>query len=243
MARACRRAGRAPGDVLLVAVTKTVTAAAAAELAHLGQVDLGENRLPSLEEKRALFAEQGLEARWHFVGHVQRNKARRVARLADVIHSVDTTALIETLARVSAEEDRAPWIYLQVALTGEAQKAGFDPAQLAEAAALAAGRPPLRLAGLMAMAPREGGVEAARAVFRRLRELGRELPPEAFADPPPEGGPRLSMGMSGDYEAAVEEGAHVLRVGTALLAGLRPGPRDRDGSGALSGSSEAGGAQ
>jgi hypothetical protein len=217
IAAAARAARRAPEDVRLVAVTKSVEPEVALALARLGQTDLGENRLEPFERKVAALHAAGVDARWHYVGHLQRNKARRVARLADVIHAVDTRALLDTLARVADEEGAAPGLYLQVKLADDEAKHGLAPAEVrALVAAASERRQPLL--GLMTMAPLPGpGVDpgAARRVFDALAELARDLPAGAFAG----GAPRLSMGMSGDLEDAVAAGATDVRIGTALFEG------------------------
>jgi len=219
---AAEAGGRDPSEVRLVAVTKSVASDVALALAGLGQLDLAENRAPVFEEKVAAFRAAGVEVRWHFIGHIQRNKARRVARLADVIHSVDSLALLETLDRVCAEEGLRREIYLQVKVADESAKGGLAPDEVAAAAARAAASASLTLRGLMAMAPLEpsGDRQAAAAeAFAALRTLSLDLPHELFGGPPAQ----LSMGMSGDYEIAVREGAHLVRVGTALFRGLRAG--------------------
>lgn len=202
-----------------MAVTKSVSNEVALELAALGQVDLAENRAPAFEEKAEAFRAAGVEVRWHFIGHIQRNKARRVARLADVIHSVDSLALLETLDRVCGEEDLRREVFLQVKVADESAKGGLAPAEVAAAVERAAASESLILRGLMAMAPLEAESDreaAAAEAFAALRTLSLELPPEPFGGRAPE----LSMGMSGDYEIAVREGAHLVRVGTALYRGL-----------------------
>jgi len=215
--------GRASGrELQLVAVSKSVAPERAAELARLGQRDFGENRLEALEAKHAHFRSAGLDARWHFIGHLQRNKARAVVRLASAVHSVDSTALIATLARSAHELGRALDVYLQVNLSGEAHKSGFAPHELSAALEScvreARGAPELRLCGLMTMSatPASGSavdLAAARALFARLSALARELPASAFAA----GRARLSMGMSEDYEPAILEGADLVRIGSALF--------------------------
>ena len=220
MARVCREVGRDPQEIRLVAVTKTVAPEVAGALAELGCTDLGENRVAELERKHAWFAASGRTVRWHFVGHVQRNKARRVVRLADEIHSVDSRALLDTLARVAAEEGRRPGIYLQVKLTDEPTKSGLSLAELPQLLAAATELP---CRGLMTMAPLVAECDAptaARAAFERLAALAAELPGSAFTD----GRPLLSMGMSADFEAAVRAGAHVLRIGSAFFEGIRHAP-------------------
>ena len=222
VARVCREVGRDPQEIRLVAVTKTVAPEVAGALAELGCTDLGENRLAELERKHAWFAASGRTVRWHFVGHVQRNKARRVVRLADEIHSVDSRALLDTLARVAAEEGRRPGIYLQVKLTDEPTKSGLSLAELPQLLTAAAATE-LRCRGLMTMAPlvAEGDAPAAaRATFERLAALAAKLPGSAFTD----GRPLLSMGMSADFETAVRAGAHVLRIGSAFFEDVRRAP-------------------
>lgn len=219
LAAACSRAGRSPDEVRLLAVTKTVPAPVARDLAVLGQLDLGENRVTGLEEKSASLADVP-GVRWHFIGHLQRNKARRVARLAHTIHSVDSIPLLETLARVSEEEGVHPRIYLQVNVAAEEAKHGLAPDEAATAVERARALGNLPLLGLMTMAPlvepSSARAEAAARTFAGLGALAATLPADAF-----EGGtPRLSMGMSGDLEQAVAAGAHVVRIGTALYAGL-----------------------
>jgi hypothetical protein len=219
IATAARAVGRDPAEVELVAVTKEVSPAMAAELFDLGCADLGENRADELLAKHAAFLAAGRAARWHFVGHLQRNKARRVLGVAHAIHSVDSRELLETLLRLADEERRAPGLFLQVKLADEASKGGLAPADVPALVARARGGP-LPLLGLMTMAPLEPSPAhaqpAARAVFARLAALARELPAQAFAG----GRARLSMGMSGDLEEAVRAGAHVVRVGGALFEGV-----------------------
>jgi pyridoxal phosphate enzyme (YggS family) len=230
IARAAEAAGRAPDEVELLAVTKSVPPGPALALARAGQRELGENRLEPLAAKRAAFDEAGIEARWHWIGPVQRNKARRILAVAHVIHSVDRASLVDALERIAGEEDLRPDVYLQVNVSGEDVKGGAAPADVPELAARAAAAEHLGLVGLMAMAPRRTGdddadARAARTTFDTLAELSRALPPELFTG----GRPRLSIGMSADLEQAVAAGSDVVRVGTALFEGLPaellgPGP-------------------
>lgn len=214
-------------DATLVAVTKHVEPEVAALLARLeldarGACDLGESRVPEFERKVAHLKAAGLGAtglRWHFLGHLQRNKARRVVRLAHVLHSVDSLRLLDTLGRLAAEEGRCPQLFLQVKLTEEQTKGGLDPDEL-PAALSAAAEHDLSLLGLMGMAPLEPDPaqrrDRARTAFRRLAALARKLPSEVFVD----GRVRLSMGMSGDFEDALSEGADCVRIGSLLFEGL-----------------------
>ncbi|MCY2960223.1 MAG: YggS family pyridoxal phosphate-dependent enzyme [Planctomycetota bacterium] len=221
IAAAARRAGREPAAVRLVAVTKSVPAAVTAELVHLGVVDLGENRSDVLAAKAADLRALGLAPRWHFVGHLQRNKAREVAQFATLVHSVDSERLLETLDRLAGEIGRELEVLAQVKLTDEPSKSGLDPRDLA--AFLARGRAArhVRVVGLMAMGPlvEDDGdrSDRARAVFRRAASLAREHR-ESFAR-----APELSIGMSDDFDIAVEEGATLVRVGSRLYAGLPSG--------------------
>ncbi len=222
VAAAARASGRRPEEIRVVAVTKTVDPEDAAALARLGTSDLGESRVDELERKREWFAEHGLTARWHFVGHLQRNKARRVVRIADQVHSVDSIALLDALERLAEEEGRAPGIFLQVKLSDEPTKTGVSREGFSALFARAE-RSALPLLGLMTLAPplsRATSAHAVRSVFRALADLARSLPPQAFE----EERPLLSMGMSADFEHALAEGADVLRIGNAFFEGI-PGTR------------------
>lgn len=229
IADAARSAGRRPLDVELVAVTKTVGVDSALELLGLGQRDLGEGRVDELERKvhgvGELWRKEGPLGmnrpgpRWHFVGHVQGNKARRIVELADVIHSVDSLRLLETLDRIAEDVGRSIQVYLQVKLHSEDTKTGFDPAQVGAALAVAQASRRLSPVGLMTMAPlvEDDEVERVRLaehVFVKLAELARELGPR----PGLELG--LSMGMSEDFPIAVRAGSTCVRVGSALFSGI-----------------------
>jgi len=222
IAAAAQQAGRPPADVQLVAVTKSVSSALAGALVDAGQLDLGENRVDELERKVHRLAEREPRPRWHMIGHLQGNKVRRVVRLADAIHSIDSERLLGSVDRIADEEGRRPELYLQVKLADEASKSGLAPgavARLVEHATLRAAR----LVGLMTIAPQplpdetlDDQLVAASKVFEALAVLANELPERAF------GGqrPRLSMGMSTDFEVAVGAGSHVVRVGSALFEGV-----------------------
>ncbi len=213
---ACAAFGRDRDEVQLVCVTKKVEPEVAAALVRLGSTELGENRLPELERKRAWFDAHGLTARWHFIGHIQRNKARRTLALSDEIHSVDSARLLTALARAAEELDHHPPIFLQVQSEGDENKSGFRPDEVHAALDLASASGALPVRGLMTMAPlvadREDASAAALSAFSALATLADSLPGDAFVGSMP----RLSMGMTGDFREALRAGAHVLRIGSAL---------------------------
>ncbi|WP_089157218.1 YggS family pyridoxal phosphate-dependent enzyme [Micromonospora sp. NBS 11-29] len=219
IADACAAAGRGRDEVTLVAVTKTYPAADVLALAGLGVADVGENRDQEAAPKAAAVAAAGAAPRWHFIGQLQRNKARSVIRYADVVQSVDSARLAAALdAAASGARDRPLDVLVQVSVDGDPARGGAlpgaaDPERgLDPVAAAVAGARGLRLAGLMAVAPL--GWEPDRA-FARLAEVAARL----RADHP--GASLLSAGMSGDLESAVAHGATHVRVGSALL-GMRP---------------------
>ncbi len=212
IAAACGRAGRKAEEVTLVAVTKMVTPPEIAELYRLGVRDFGENRVADgAAHKNALAAD---DARWHLIGHLQRNKAPDALREGFLrIHSVESEKLVEVLDRECEKRNVRAELLLEVNVSGEAAKYGVPPGSLPALAKLAAAAPHLDFAGLMTMAPFTDNPEASRPHFRRLAELRGEtaaLTGRAL--------PHLSMGMTGDFEVAVEEGATLVRVGTALFA-------------------------
>jgi PLP dependent protein len=214
IAEACRRAGRDPAVVQLVAVSKTVPAERLSAAVAAGLTTLGENRVQEAETKAAL---EGVV--WHLIGPLQSNKARRAVELFEVIQSVDSADLARRLDRLAGEVVRAPLgVYLQVNVDRDEAKAGFLPDELPAELAGLAGLPNLRLLGLMTVGRLVGSPEEARPTFVRLRELSEMLRAAS-----PALGPGLSMGMSDDYAIAVEEGATVVRVGRALF-GARPAP-------------------
>jgi PLP dependent protein len=210
---AAGRAGRDPATVRLIAVTKTVQLARAAEIVALGVRDLGENRVQEAVGKAA-----GLppDVRWHLIGHLQTNKAARAAGLFDVVQSVDSERVAEALATRRPEELAPLEVLIEMELTGIAGHTGLAPERLAEVATAVAVMPRLRLSGLMTMAPLVDDPQAARPTFARLRTLRDDLQQRLG-----QGLPELSMGMSNDFEVAVEEGATMVRVGTGLF-GERP---------------------
>lgn len=216
MAAAARRAGRDPAEIRLVAVSKTypighVTAAAAA-----GQRDFGENRVQEALQKIA--AAGDLDVRWHLVGHLQSNKARKAAARFHSIHSVDRVELLEALEGAAAEAGAAPSILVQVDLAGEETKHGVSPEDLRTLLGAASRCQALRLRGLMLLPPLFEDPEDVRPYFERLRRLRDDLVSDGTL---PSSALELSMGMSHDFEVAIEEGATIVRVGTAIF-GPRP---------------------
>ncbi len=220
---AAERAGRDPGEVTLVAVSKTHPAATVRAASVASIVDFGENRVMEAAEKAAELADLGL--RWHLIGHLQRNKARRAVETFALIHSVDSLRLAQTLDRLVAEvlgPDAYLKVLLQINIAGETQKEGFDllggvanehvEAFYAEVEQMVA-LPRLRVCGLMTVAPYTADAEDVRGVFRALREL-RDALQGRF---PETSWHELSMGMTNDFEVAVEEGATLVRVGRAIF--------------------------
>ncbi|MGC4864286.1 YggS family pyridoxal phosphate-dependent enzyme [Micromonospora sp. DT53] len=215
---ACAQAGRDRADVTMIAVTKTYPASDVVSLAGLGVTDMGENRDQEAAGKAAEVAAAGVRPRWHFIGQLQRNKARSVVRYADVVHSVDSVRLARALATATADRQTPLDALIQVSIDGDAARGGALPdsadpgAGLEPVAEAVAAAPGLRLVGLMAVAPL--GWEPERA-FARLAEVA-----DAFRAVHP-GATALSAGMSGDFEIAIRYGATHVRVGSALL-GMRP---------------------
>ncbi|HVG34074.1 MAG TPA: YggS family pyridoxal phosphate-dependent enzyme [Pyrinomonadaceae bacterium] len=217
---AALRVGRQENDVTLIAVSKTHPAALLKLAIEAGARDLGENRV---QEADAKITELGREAaRWHLIGHLQANKARRAVALFDLIHSVDAVALAARLDRLCAEQEReALPVLIQVDLAGEATKSGASVAELPELIKAVRATEHLRLTGLMALPPFLEDAERVRPFFRRLREL-RDLYGERGEFVASHGGKgELSMGMSHDFEVAIEEGATMVRVGTAIFGERR----------------------
>jgi pyridoxal phosphate enzyme (YggS family) len=202
-----------PQDVTLVAISKTHPASLVKTAIELGATDIGENRVQEAEQK---IIEVGrTKARWHLVGHLQANKARRAVQLFDVIHSLDSPELARRLDRLSGEEGRETLeVLVQVDLGHEETKSGIDEAELRQLVDGLAGLNRIQLIGLMTLPPFFDDPEQARPFFRRLRELRDELAAKgAFGNRRGE----LSMGMTHDFEVAIEEGATMVRIGTAIF--------------------------
>ena len=216
IAAAGARVGRDPGEVTLCAVTKTFPAVRVEEAAAAGVADVGENKVQEAGEKKpAVRAPRAL--RWHLIGHLQGNKARRAVELFDVIQTVDSVTLAERIDRLAAELGRAPTLLIQVDLAGEATKAGAREEDVAPIAAYLDRASHARLAGLMAIPPFFEDPERVRPYFRQLRALRDRINDSGALSRPIN---ELSMGMSHDFEVAVEEGATIVRVGSAIF-----GPR------------------
>lgn len=213
IAAAALKCGRSPRDITLIAISKTHPSSVVNSLLELGASDLGENKVQEAEEK---IAEVGRhKARWHFVGRLQANKARRALRLFDVIHSLDSIELARRLDRLCVEEGRESLpVLIQVDLGHGETKSGVDEGALAQLAAALDALDRLQLAGLMTLPPFFEVAEESRPFFRRLRGLRDELAGRgAFGDRKGE----LSMGMTHDFEVAIEEGATMVRIGTAIF--------------------------
>ena len=217
IARAAERARRSPSDVRLVAVSKTQPVEAVREAFAAGVRDFGENRVQEAEPKIAASADLvAAGARWHLVGHLQSNKARRAGALFELVQSIDSLELAERLARVGEEAGRPLRGLIEVDLAGEATKFGLPEAALAPALQALRGKGGLRLEGLMVLPPLVDDKDAVRPYFRRLRELRDRALGEGLL-----AAGELSMGMSHDFETAIEEGATLVRVGTAIFGERR----------------------
>ncbi len=220
IAAACDRVGRQGDRIRLVAVTKSVDLETIESLAALGQVDLGESRVQALVARAQALAEMppGPRGRpevcWHMVGHLQRNKVKACLAVAHVIHSVDSLRLAEEISARAAQAGRVAECLMEINCSGERQKSGVAvgaSSHLAEQIATLKG---IRLTGLMTLAPLTAEPEEARFAFVRLRELFEDMRTDKIGGKVFE---QLSMGMSNDFEVAVEEGATIVRIGTALF--------------------------
>lgn len=237
VAQACQRAGRPASSVTLVAVTKGVVVGVIREAVGLGLADLGENRVQEAREKQSALGSR-LKAlgtslqppafslqpvRWHLIGHLQRNKVTAALGVFDVIHSVDSLALVQELEKARGSrlkaEGKSLDVFIQMNVSGEATKFGCRPEEARALADAIRRVPTLKLAGLMTIAPFNENLEAARPHFRHLRHLRDDLASALSLEP---SALSLSMGMSQDFEVAIEEGADLVRIGTAIF-GQRSG--------------------
>ena len=222
---ACSRAGRDPKEVKLVVVTKSATIEAIKEVIRLGFTDLGENRVQQLKKVVAQINEHfevsgdntsQPKINWHMIGHLQRNKVRQVLPITCLIHTVDTLRLAEEINISAAKQNLHPKVLLQVNTSNEPQKYGVPVGAATHLAEQIETLGSLQLIGLMTMAPLTHNKNIVRACFVRARELfvemrGEKIVGKHFTE--------LSMGMSSDYEIAIEEGATILRIGSAIFAG------------------------
>ncbi|HLF15470.1 MAG TPA: YggS family pyridoxal phosphate-dependent enzyme [Bacteroidota bacterium] len=215
IAGACRRSGRDPAAVTLIAVSKTFGAAQIAEAGRYGLSDFGENYIQELRAKKEVLA--GSDIRWHFIGHLQTNKIRYIAQWVHMIHSVDSVRLSSALSAAGARIGRTIPILVEVNTTGESSKFGCPPEQTPEFTREIRDLPWIRVAGLMTMGPLSENPEAARPAFRLLRGLRDRIREDGLNIS------HLSMGMTNDFEVAIEEGATHLRIGTAIFGARGPG--------------------
>lgn len=209
IAQAAAKVGRAVDEIELVAISKTHDAAKVREAIEAGQTLFGESRV---QEARVKIPELPSNLRWHFVGHLQKNKIRHALPLFELTHSVDSLALAEDINRIAEEDGLHPRVLLEVNVAGEGSKFGFQPDRLrAEMESLLA-LPRLSILGLMTIPPIAEEAEASRKYFVQLRELRARLQTEFHVDLA-----QMSMGMTQDFAVAVEEGATLVRVGTAIF--------------------------
>ena len=204
---ACERVSRPADSVQLVAVSKTVSLRVIQQCLALGQLDFGENRPQTLWPK----AEALPQARWHFIGHLQRNKLDRTVDCTHLLHSVDSLRLLQSLSDYGAKRGTPVPVLLEVNCSGEPQKGGFEPGEMPDIRPFSG----VAVQGLMTMAAQHDDVELCRPAFAQLRQLKVQLEQTLGVALP-----HLSMGMSNDFEVAIEEGATLIRVGSTLFSGL-----------------------
>ncbi len=207
--KAARRSGRQRADITLVTVTKTRSVEEIREAIACGATDIGENYVQEAEQK---YAQLGDAARWHMIGHLQRNKARHAVEVFSVVHSVDSAELARELGRRAEKIGKRVDVLVEVRVSGEETKFGVDPDKAVDLAGEIAEVAGIRVCGLMGMAPFVENPEDARPYFRDLKRLWDKLPDEQRL--------YLSMGMTADFEVAIEEGSNMVRIGTAIF-----GPR------------------
>lgn len=229
VAHAAAASGRSPGSIRLIAVSKTFPLASVRAAIAAGQRDFGENKvqeaIPKIEALASEAPGEDSGVRWHLIGHLQSNKARRAARPFDVIHSIDSVDLLQRIDAAAHEARRAPALLVQVDLAGEATKHGAAVDQIRPIFDAADALTAARIVGLMVLPPWSEDAEVARPYFRRLRELRDELGSRGV---PAARLQELSMGMSHDFEVAIAEGATMVRVGTAIFGKRTPPPPTAD---------------
>ena len=211
---ACVRAGRNESEVTLVAVSKTVSAECVRAAIEAGVTILGENRVQEAEAKLALLADLRSQVKWHLIGHLQSNKARKALSLFDVVQSVADESIAARLNRMAEESGKRLPVFIEVNLAGEVSKSGAAPQQVLPLMTAISQFPALELQGLMSVPPFLDNPENVRPFFRQLRALRDEALRAGIAPPTCT---QLSMGMSHDFEVAIEEGATLVRIGTALF--------------------------
>lgn len=211
IAEAATKAGRKPEEIQLIAVSKNVDFETMLAAVELGIRDFGENRVQEARQKISAMGEMSGKLRFHMIGHLQRNKVAHALRMFQLIHSVDSLRLLEAIERKSREFGITARVLLQVNVSGEETKGGFKPEELGRVLDAVAGLDRVQVMGLMTIAPYTDNPESVRPVFARLRQLA-QMDPSRLR--------HLSMGMSGDYQIAIEEGATMVRIGTAIF-----GPR------------------
>jgi pyridoxal phosphate enzyme (YggS family) len=213
IARAAAKSGRPTDQIELLAITKTHPADKVREAIEAGQILFGESRV---QEARAKIPELPSNIRWHFVGHLQKNKIRHALPFFELIHGIDSLGLAQEINRIAEEEGMHPRVLLEVNVAGEGSKFGFSPEKLRDQMEALLALPRLSILGLMTIPPLAEEAEASRKYFVRLRELRDRLQTDFRVDLA-----QLSMGMTQDFSVAVEEGATLVRVGTAIF-GERP---------------------
>jgi pyridoxal phosphate enzyme (YggS family) len=209
---ACRKAGREPAEVTLLAVSKTFPSTAVGEAIDAGILDIGENYVQELLKKRERLPDPAI--RWHFIGHLQSNKVKYLVGWISLIHAVDNFALAEEINKRGAQSGRVVDILMEVNTTNEASKFGIRPEKALGFVKALAGMDHISLKGLMTIGPFLPDPEGSRPMFRQLRMLKDEI---ALLGQPNVHMKHLSMGMTGDFEVAIAEGATIIRVGTAIF--------------------------
>jgi PLP dependent protein len=218
IASAAQKSGRSVDDIELVAVSKTHDAMRVREAVEAGQQLFGESRV---QEARAKIPELPSNLRWHFVGHLQKNKIRHALPLFELFHGIDSLDLAREMNRIAAEEGSDPRILLEVNVAGEGRKFGFKPSSLRDEIESLLALPRLSIEGLMTIPPLAEEAEPSRKFFAQLRELREKLEKEFDLKLP-----QLSMGMTNDFPVAIEEGATLVRVGTAIFGERKRAKRE-----------------
>jgi pyridoxal phosphate enzyme (YggS family) len=216
ISRRCRSAGRSPEEVTLVAVSKTFSSDKIREALAAGVQDIGENYVQELVEKRKLLPDESV--RWHFVGHLQRNKVKQIISWIHLVHALDDRELAVEIDRRAARAERTVNVLIEVNTTGEGSKFGLEPERTAEFVRSLDGLEHITVAGLMTIGPFLPDPEESRPMFRQLRLLKEEIAARRQANVAMH---HLSMGMTGDFEVAIDEGATLVRIGSAIFGSRR----------------------